>query len=218
MNRNKTPGRTYTILKRVILITALLAFIEVIVLVVIHYKNSNKATAKKPEQAKEMPTAAASDTPKAAPVVQPKGIAENKPKDTITKKDTVQIITPAAEKPVTEKPVVAKAPAERKILRDTTALPPAKPKEIKVAKKVSSEQMFEILNEVRMEKLKVNNTAKCISIQIVNSANEENGSMIANYLRKNGYIISGREVIQGSQKGIEVNAEGPCVKLTIGTL
>jgi hypothetical protein len=69
-----------------------------------------------------------------------------------------------------------------------------------------------------MERLKANNTAKCISIQIVNSTNAENGSMIATYLRKNGYIISGREVVQGSQKGIHINAEGPCLTLAIGSL
>lgn len=217
MNRNKRPGRTYKILKKAILITAVLAIIEIIILVVIHFTKANKAVVKTEEKPKEMPRempkeeakVAATDTPKMAVVKPPEVIAKNKQKDSVPKKDTIQIIRPAVEK---------RKPKAVKPVKDTAAAEAESLSEIKVARKVSSDDMFRILNDIRMEKLQANNPAKCISIQIINSSNAENGSTIANYLRKNGYVISGREVISGNQDGVRINAEGPCIKLSIGNL
>ncbi|MCW3109438.1 MAG: hypothetical protein JWQ09_3944 [Segetibacter sp.] len=216
MNRNKRPGRTYKILKKAILITALLAFIEIIILVVIHFKNANKAVVKTQVKPKEMPKVAVSDTPKVAAVIPSEVMSKNEQKDTVAKKDTTEIIKPPAE--VIKPPVEKAPPKPKKPVKDTSVIPATMPKEVKIAKNVSSEEMFQILNDIRLEKSQANNPAKCISIQIIDNSNAENGFRIANYLRKNGYVISGREVIQGSQKGIQINATGPCIKLTVGDL
>jgi hypothetical protein len=117
-------------------------------------------------------------------------------------------------KPVTTRPKVA----DTRKAKDTTLM--RKPGLATAAKPntLSDEKMAEILNEVKLAQQNSNTTTKCVSVKIVNSSNAENGFKIANYLRKNGYIISGREVIGGSQKGIQITTAGPCLKLTIGTM
>ena len=227
MNRNKKPVRTYKILKRVIFITLLLALIEVVVLVVLHFKNDIKSIAnikkgkievrkiKEPVLAKtqkkiiEQIAVPIKDTQKIA-LSQPlpsSTVADNKPKDTIPKK-TPPVVAKLLVEPT--KPLIIKA------AKDTLVKTAAK--ETLISEPVSSEKMVQILNDVRGETQQVNNFTKCISIQIVDNSNVENASVIANYLRRNGYIISGREIVPGSRKGIQINAEGPCIKLTIGTL
>lgn len=217
MNRNKKPGRTFTILKKVLSITAILAFIEIIILVVIHFKNTNRVVVNIEEKPKEIPkeipkqipAEALIDTGKVVAVDLPKAIAENNHPDSTAEKDTVEIRKPVAIQPVT---------AKKNVLKDTAVIHEAKPKEIETVTQVSEEKMVQILNELRMEKMQANNPAKCVTIQIVNNSNAENGYKIANYLRQNGYVISGREVVRGTQKGIQIDAAGPCIKLAIGSL
>jgi hypothetical protein len=221
MHRNKRQGRTAVILKNILLVTALLAIIEVVILVVLHNNKAKKATAKiseKPKQRSPQTIAEVKkDTTTNIPATPLQVIVTTPPKDTIAKnvapliakKDTPQII-----KPVVEKLKIAK----RKPLKDSAILPVAKPAEIKKASAVSDEQMAEILNDVRTQKNESNKPVNCISIQIIDDSNAENGNKIAGYLRKNGYIISGREVVKGTQKGVKMMSNGPCMKLAIGTL
>lgn len=208
MNRNKRPGKTYTIIKRAILITAILACIEVIILVVIHFRNKNKPVANTRKNVQEV-AKVVRDSLKPTVVNESKVIAENKQKPADTMKKTNEPIKPVAEKP--EIPV-------QKDVEDTPDIQAIKPKEVKVVRTVSNEKMFQILNEVRLKKMVANNPSKCVSIQIINSDNAENGSRIATYFRNNGYVISGREVISGSQKGIQIDATGSCISLAIGSL
>jgi hypothetical protein len=205
MNRNKTPGRTAMIFKKALIITAILAFVEVVILVVLHFKKTDKPVVKTQEKPKEIARQPAKDTSKVVVSHLPEPIPV---KELVAQKDTTEIIKPLAKK---TQPVVQK-------LKDSAVVKVTKPKESKSVKPVSEERMFEILNEVRMVKMQANNPAKCVSIRIVSSTNAENGSRIANYLRKNGYVISGREVVAGTQKGIQVDASGPCIKLAIGAL
>lgn len=213
MNRNKRPGRTTSIIRKAILITAFLALVEVIILVVLHFKNAAEKPVVKVEEKQKQAQSSTSGKTAEKNAAGLRDVTGSKTvpaaqADPPLKKDNVQIVKPEAAK---TQQLVQKGP------EDTVTKPIAKPKEVK-QHKVSDDKMFEILNQVKLEKLQANNTAKCVTIQIINSTNAENGFRIANYLRKNGYVISGREVVSGTQRGIQIDASGPCVKLAVGDL
>ena len=223
MNRNKKPGRTAKIVRRALVITAILAFIEIIILVVIHYKDTGNALVKTKDKPAEFELTKQQDIQQkkttigqgvksntSSVVLQPtKVLPENRSLASTTKKDTNYLKQNVAEQMIT---------GSEKHLQDTAILPGSHRREIETVKKISDSEMFQILNDVRIEKMQANNWTKCVTIKIVNNSNAKNGSKIANYLRKNGYSISGREVINGTLRGIQINATGACIQLTIGTL
>ena len=217
MNRNRRPARTYGIFKRALSIFAIVAFIVVIVLAVIHYRKIGKAVVKTDAPTKQLVGEMkkkdsgfiVSGNQKEPEQIGIKEKGKAQQKDTVIEKVTAEIKNSAPEQ--TE--LTAK-----QVAIDTTSKKPLKPKEIELAKSVSEDKMFEILNQLKLKKLESDNVAKCVSIRIVNTSNAENGNMIAKFLRKNGYIISGREIVQGSQNGITIDAEGTCLRLVIGNL
>jgi predicted RecB family endonuclease len=207
MNRNKKPARTYTVLQKMLLVIAVLVLVGVVILVVIHFKDWSKETVKTEE--KRVDTGALKETPTVAGdnfEKSPERIKQAEPvakkKSGTTKRTTQEITIPAIQKSVED-------------LSDAGVTPTKKVKEVK---EVSNEKMLEILNELKMEKAYAPNSAKCVSIRIVSSSNAENGYKIAKFLRANGYVISGREVVKGNQDGIKITTVGPCIKLAIGTL
>jgi hypothetical protein len=220
MNSYKKPSRTRSIVRKAVLITAILAFIEVIILLVIHYRKPGDAAVSQKEEPQQTPPET-KETPK--PLARAAHVKDD-PKP--AQNNTLQRVKPAT---VAESPV-------KKVLKDTARLPAIKDKLVpkiaankvvkdsavaidkSTAQPVTDDEMFNILNQIRLEKVQSNTSSNCVQVRIVNSSNAGNGSKIANYLRKNGYVISGREVVQGNQKGIEVKGGGPCIKLTIGTL
>lgn len=221
MHRNQRPGRTTVILKNILLVTALLAIIEVIVLVVLHNNKAKKAAAKISQKTRQMPGQTIGEVKKDTTV--PIRVAPKKVIVTTTGKDTTaKTVEPAIAKKDT--PVIVEAVNEKvnivkqKILNDSGISSGTKPAEIKIASVVSDEKMVEILDDVTAYKNEANIAANCISIQIIDNSNAENGNKIANYLRKNGYVISGREVVKGRQQGIKIVSNGPCIKLAIGKL
>jgi hypothetical protein len=204
MNRNKRPGRRYTGLKKVLSAAAILALIGIVILAVLHFNNAPKPVVNTGEKSTEVPGENTKE--KIAEVVK------NTAKPVSTKEP--KIVTQSKQSPVARKtkPVLS----ERS--KDTTDVNETEPAEIETVEKVSDEQMSRILDDVRAEKTIANHAARCVAIRIVNRRNAENGFKIANYLRKNGFVISGREIIKGNEKGIHIEAAAPCIRLTVGNL
>jgi hypothetical protein len=206
MNRNKKPAKTYTILKKVLLVTAILAFIEVVILVVIHFKNGSKETSKAGDKTDEITNQVAKDTFSVSNKKLGKVVAESKPSQTGAKKDNIDKRKMNAENIQS---------AAKGSDSDSSDLSFGTTKKVE---EVSEEKMVEILNEIRHEKTDDSNVARCVTIKIVNRSNARNGNKIARFLMKNGLIISGREVVKGTQNGIKIISTGPCVQLSIGAL
>ncbi len=210
MNPYRKESKTGMIVKRVILVTFVLAVIEVMILFVIHKRNTPETALNKPnENTGQLPTEKKDTFKGLAKNMVQSTLPQVIKKDIVVKKDTT-----AATKPVSK----TSSSVNQELQAVNAVSDENKRKDAKVVKPVDSNKMFQILNEVRLEKLQANNPTKCISIQIINNSNAENGFMIANYLRNNGYVISGREVVAGSQKGIQVDATGTCIKLSVGDL
>ncbi|GEO08554.1 hypothetical protein [Segetibacter aerophilus] len=191
------------------MVTAILAFIEVIILVVMHFKNGNKEAAKVEEKTNDVTGEAEKDTFRVADKNVPTIVPENKPAAVAAKKNSinkrkisVENIQTLTSRPKKDSTVLSVATAERTV----------------EVKEVSDEKMLEILTEIRQEKTESGIAVKCVSIQIVNRINADNGHKIAKFLRENGYVISGREVVKGTQNGIKLTSVGPCLKLSIGAL
>lgn len=107
------------------------------------------------------------------------------------------------------KSIPSKQPIEKKGARRDT---------IQLLRQISLQEMEEVFNDIRLKKIKANNTTNCIHLQMANNSNVENMVEITNYLRNNGYVIAGREVIAGEHKGIQIDATGTCIYLVIGKI
>jgi len=182
------------LVKRAIWITVILALAEIIVLVFMHYADKQKTTVVELKQ----PTEIQQQTIKDSAVVPVP--AENKV--------AVNTVKPTADTPA--------KPAQ--LLTDTIAKTGVSSKKDKTVKQVTSRQMVQILNDIRLAKLHANVQSKCVQIRVTGSSNVENAFKIAAYLKQNGYTMAGRETIAGNVKGIQIVATTPCIKLTIGTL
>ena len=98
-----------------------------------------------------------------------------------------------------------------KAIRDTSKVKP-------VEKELTQLKMQSILENVRTQKIKFNITSNCIQIRKTNSSNVKNAFKIAEYLKKNGFIIGGRLTVDGNVQGVKVKMDANCIELTIGTL
>ncbi len=78
--------------------------------------------------------------------------------------------------------------------------------------------MAQYLNEINNQKRSLNSATKCVQIRKTMQSNVKNAFAMAAYLKTKGFVISGRETISGTQKGILIDATGSCVKVTIGNL
>jgi len=230
-----------TVLKRAAVITGILAFIEVIVIFV--FMGGDKKENKKPvvttktvEVAKPIITEGIKDTTKIItqlPIAKAEPAKPEVPKQeamvAAPKQEPAKAETPTSQpsakqelpkqKPVADsvkKPaIVAKAAATKK---DIVKAPETKPaNQPAVVKELSEEEMTNILNKINAEKTRLNNKTNCIQIRKTNTG-VENGLKIANFLKAHGFVISGREVIQSTVKGVHIDASSACIKLTIGNL
>ena len=132
------------------------------------------------------------------------------PKPAITvKKDSI-ILKPIVVKPIVVKPIVV-VKDTIKAIRDTSKVKP-------VEKELTQLKMQSILENVRTQKIKFNITSNCIQIRKTNSSNVKNAFKIAEYLKKNGFIIGGRLTVDGNVQGVKVKMDANCIELTIGTL
>jgi type IV secretory pathway VirB10-like protein len=140
----------------------------------------------------------------------------------VTPIDTVKV------QAIVSEPMVKKeTPVEKKL---DTIKPQAK-KEVISEKKLVSEKAVatekidlsvEVMNKaverLNAQREKAGHVSKCVKIRQTASSNVNNGFKIAEQLRANGYIISGRETIQGVVKGITVQANKDCMVVTVGSL
>ena len=127
----------------------------------------------------------------------------------IVKKDSV-VLKPIVVKPIVVKPIVV-VKYTIKAIRDTSKVKP-------VEKELTQLKMQSILENVRTQKIKFNITSNCIQIRKTNSSNVKNAFKIAEYLKKNGFIIGGRLTVDGNVQGVKVKMDANCIELTIGTL
>ncbi|MCW3105752.1 MAG: heat shock protein DnaJ domain protein [Segetibacter sp.] len=85
-------------------------------------------------------------------------------------------------------------------------------------KQLTNAQMIQVLNDIKAEKEKHGNNSNCVQIIKTESSNIQNAFKLANFLRSNGFIISGREKIPASSNGINIDAKYNCIRVTIGTM
>lgn len=75
----------------------------------------------------------------------------------------------------------------------------------------------QVLNQLNAHKEALGGNTRCVKIRQTSSSNVNNGFKIAEYLKQNGYFISGRETVSGKVKGALVSNNGGCLVVTIGT-
>ncbi len=111
--------------------------------------------------------------------------------------------------------IVAQPVKEHKVAPDTTLLKsPAVPDMIEL----TAEKMEQIVDEVGAKKTSLHSTANCVTIRKTSGSNVENVFEIATVLRLRGFVISGRQTVKDDVDGVEIDAGGNCITLTIGKL
>lgn len=132
-----------------------------------------------------------------------------------------------ATPPITKPPVastqasVAKPVAEKKnadTVKKKLQPPPAEAVKAIAQRELTHQEMVQLLNDINAKRASLNNQTKCIQIRKTQASNIDNGFEIATFLKQNGFIISGREVVSSNNTGISIDASESCIKLTIGTL
>lgn len=83
-------------------------------------------------------------------------------------------------------------------------------------KELSENEIKEISKALNIEKNKRNNLMNCVKIQKTSSSNVLNWEAVSAFLRKTGFIISGRETVNTVVKGVQIENSGQCLTLTIG--
>jgi hypothetical protein len=246
------PRSLSKIIKAAVLITAMLAVIEI---VIIYFMMSDKKPEKKAvvarkteEVSKPINTEPVKDTVKLKPAAQiPKieqqvqepvvqqpaarpAVIQQVPKQEVVKAtvpkpkvtvDTIKKAAPVKKPEATRKPVEhpKKQPVDIVKAVDKKEKPAAPEMEVAPkTKQLSEEEMGDILTRVNAEKARANSKANCVQVLKSSSGNVENWVEVVNYLKRHGYVISGREVVPGNVKGLHINASGSCIKLTIGVL
>lgn len=200
-------------IKKAVLVTLILAFIEVVIIYLVMYKKQEKK-----------PIATTSKI--SAPKIQTKPTILDTIKPTVAdttsflKKDTLLVVKPTiVDTPkamvTTKKDTIA--------LLQSTLKPTLQPttdtiKILPVAKQLSASKMQAIMNNIRKQKTKLNISSNCVQVRKTSTSNVTNAFKIAEYLKKNGFIIGGRLTVGGNVKGFKVNMNQSCIELTIGTM
>lgn len=228
-----------TIIKRVVAITALLALVEVAVIYFyMNGRNSKKALVSKKEM-KQTPATLSKDTiPTTLAITQteaPKQEQQILIETQIPEQQVASVPQKIEQQVVIEtqnkKPQVAikaipsqvvspsKAGVKTKKIDSIKTNSPTAPQVKKyIERQLSGEEMTQLLMDINAAKAKLNNQTKCIQIRKTQTSNIDNGFEIATFLKQKGYVISGREVVNASIKGILIDAGASCIKLTIGNL
>ena len=84
-------------------------------------------------------------------------------------------------------------------------------------KEFSNQQLSEILNRINEAKDRMNITANCITLNKTTNSNIDKDFKIARYLRAKGFTISGRGTVSQNLKGVNIDENGPCLNLIIGS-
>jgi hypothetical protein len=204
--------------QRALMVTAIIALVEIPV-VYFYASSKNKPVSSSSAAAKEeKPAEVKQDAPQ-SPVVA------NAPAS-ITSLDTVTV---AVTQPM-------KQPINAPITRDTSTIVVSKKRTDAttrnlVVNKIDTAQVLQptarqLLTDDRMtqiadaldaRRLGANMTAKCVKIRKARTSNVTNPFAIADYLRKKGYIISGREDVSQTQQGFGIATNGDCLVVTIGS-
>jgi hypothetical protein len=215
------------IIKTAAIITGILALLEVLIIFFVMGKDhKNPASLKKPRKPQQVQQAASPDTNK-APLNNNLVIAEVpekeiktepvKPANAIIKVEVdtvaknVQRLVAASAQPVKVKTTKKIDTARKKVAA-------IKKPDQTIAVELTEDEMAKYLNEINAEKTRLNNTTRCIQVRKTVTSNVQNAFKLADYLKSRGFVISGRETIGGKQKGVEVNATGSCIKVTIGSI
>ena len=204
MRSNKQQFSWAKLIKRVVVVTLVLALIEVIIIYFIMSDKKEEPVSKQATQIKtEQPAEIKNDSivatlPPAQPT--PAITEEAKPIETetpVTTTDTIAKVLPPEKKkeePVKKPPLVEKV----------------------VEKNLSQQEMTNIVDKVNAAK--GSKDTKCIQIRKSKNSNVKNAFDVGNYLKAKGYIISGREITSSNNNGVVVDASGACIKLTIGKM
>jgi hypothetical protein len=92
----------------------------------------------------------------------------------------------------------------------------AKITETKKIKSFNVDQMNSLLNQVKLEKERLNNDSKSIKIIKTNESNISNVFELAQFFKENGYVIAGREIRGDQVDNYKIQVD-EIVMLTIGT-
>jgi hypothetical protein len=199
--------------QRALVVTAIVALVEIpVVYFYASSKNtpkSSRSAAAKEEKAAEVkndapqspvvanaPTSVTTmDTVKAA-VTQPMKQPINAP---ITKDSSTIAVSKKRKDTTTKNVVVGKIDTEKALQQTVKQL-------------LTDDRMELIAEALNTQRLSSNIAGKCVKIRKASNSNVTNPFAIADYLRKKGYIISGREEVAQSQQGFGVATNGYLVQ------
>ena len=218
MSRGGQSFNIKKVVKWVIIITVIMAAIE-IPFVYFYFKKEDKKVAVQPkpkepiEEKNEVivnqpsletpPTIVAQDLSKQE--VEPKKIT------TVSKDTAVQKPAPFEVK---EQKIIVPAP----VVKKPDTLPSSTLKPVVEKKTLTSAQMQDVVDRLNSKRSESGSKMKCVKIRQTASSNVSNGFKIADVLKSNGYIISGRETVSSKVKGILVSGGSDCLLVTVGSL
>jgi hypothetical protein len=196
-------------IKRAAFITLILASLEVLIFVFLSSNNkSNISTNSEGGISKNHPTLSS------APEI-----------DKISKRDTSQIIIPAISTLATDSlhNIDTGHTLINTVLADSNKLPNENVKGQQGAQTslpihLSNEKMLQLIKRIGAEKKRTHNKLNCVQVRKTSNSNVTNAFKIAELLKARGYIISGRIIIPGNQKGMKITTQSGCIQLTIGKL
>lgn len=88
----------------------------------------------------------------------------------------------------------------------------------KRGRQLSNQELNLILESIKSERSKNNYNTNCITVRKTKVSNIVSDLPITTFLQKNGFVISGRELVSENFKGYRVEFNGVCMKLIIGEL
>lgn len=140
------------------------------------------------------------------------------PKYSSARKDTALINPPNDENTNSQKPLETVISTNRTPINPPTDSLPPKLINTAQTKLLTRSNMISIVNRIKAEKKRTNNTYNCVQVKKTATSNVANAFKIAEYLKSKGFTIAGRMIVGGHQNGISVNAGSGCICVTIGSL
>lgn len=232
--RGKNKFNLKLFIKRALVITLVLALVEVLVIFFISRKNKNVAVAKTNEKPLTKDTTKTTNESvstgyNSAQVADSgRSLHQSEAKsEELGQVSTASTAGSLAPKNTTEPAVRNESPAaeqkaEEPVAKSTdTAAGTAQKSIIKKPKPpvtLSPQYINKIVNAVKAEKSKHADVSNCVQVRKASGSNVDNAFKIAEYLKSNGFIISGRMTIPSNQKGIRINTSGSCISVTVGSI
>ena len=218
MSRGGQLLNVQKVVKWVIVITIIIAVVE-IPFVYFYFKKEDNKTVVQQETVQTIEEKNIPGNHQTSPETPQNIIAENLSKPIVEpiKMATISIDTPkqkAALVVVKEREKTKPAPSVKKL--DTARNFTTKP--LVVKKTLSSTQMQEVVDQLNAKRAQSGSKMKCVKIRQTAGSNVINGFEIAGVLKSNGYIISGRETVNGIVSGILVSEGSECLLVTVGSL